>query len=84
MWPYAEMTPDQRYQVLVLVRQLLQAAFPWLEEWQWVQALDDLQLPVYTTGEAVFFYATGLTTLELRGVNQQNKVVGVSVLWHAQ
>lgn len=61
--PYHETTPAQRQQVMVLVRGILRAAYPFLEERQWVQALDDLQLPLYTTGEEAFLYAKGLTTL---------------------
>ena len=61
--PYQVALPAQRQQLLVLVRQILQAAYPTLQELQWVQALEELQLPLRLFGEEVVLYCEGLTTL---------------------
>ncbi len=61
--PYTEALPGQRHQMMVLTRQILQAAYPSLHEQQWVQALDALQLPLYVSREDVILYCEALTTL---------------------
>jgi hypothetical protein len=61
--PYPEASPAQRHQLVVLTRQVLQAAYPTLQEQQWVQALEELQLPLYICREGVTLYGEALTTL---------------------
>ena len=61
--PYAEALPAQRHQMMVLMRQILQAAYPTLQEPQWVRALEELQLPLYRSSEEVILYCEALTTL---------------------
>ena len=61
--PYPEASPDQRRQAMVLARQILQAAYPFLAEWQWVQALEELRLPLHCTVEEATLSRDGLTTL---------------------
>jgi len=48
---------------MVLARQILQAAYPFLAEWQWVQALEELRLPLHCTVEEATLSRDGLTTL---------------------
>jgi len=61
--PYPEASPDQRRQAMFLARQILQAAYPFLAEWQWVQALEELRLPLHCTVEEATLSRDGLTTL---------------------
>jgi hypothetical protein len=61
--PYSQASLVQRRQVMLSSRKILQAAFPFVEEQQWVEALDDLQLPLHLTTEEVTLYRDGLTTL---------------------
>ena len=64
LWrPYPEASPDQRRQAMALARQILQAAYPFLAEWQWVQALEELRLPLHCTVEEATLSRDGLTTL---------------------
>lgn len=60
---YAEALPAQRHQVMVRSRQILQAAYPALQEPQWVQALEELQLPLHISNGEVILYCEALTTL---------------------
>jgi hypothetical protein len=63
MVPYHEASPIQRHQALVWVRQILQAAYPFVEAGQWDQALQELRLPLYPAVEGATLYDEGLTTL---------------------
>ena len=61
--PYHEARPTQRYQTMVLARRVVQAAYPFLEEAQWVQALEALRLPLCLDEGEVTLQRDGLTTL---------------------
>jgi hypothetical protein len=61
--PYDEALPTQRYQTMVLARQVIQAAYPFLEEAQWVQALEELRLPLCLYEGEVTLQRDRLTTL---------------------
>jgi len=63
MVPYHEASPVQRHQAMVWVRQILQAAYPFVGAEQWDQALEDLRLPLYPAVEGATLYYEGLTTL---------------------
>lgn len=61
--PYHAALPAQRHQTMVLMRRIMQATYPFLEEAQWVQALEELQLPLCFYGGEVTLQREGLTTL---------------------
>jgi hypothetical protein len=62
--PFAQAPPLLRHQALASARQILGAAYPFVAEAQWHQAFDELQLPLYRSGDGPASLAVdGLTAL---------------------
>ena len=61
--PYTQATPFQRAQGLRSARVILDAAYLFLTQAQWQQALDYLQLPLHVSGGQATFLTDGLGTL---------------------
>ncbi len=61
--PYAQASAFQRTQALNGARQVLDAAYPFLNYSQWQHALDQLQLPLQVTADQAGLTHDGLATL---------------------
>lgn len=61
---FGQAPPLLRHQALASARQILGAAYPFVAEAQWHQAFDELQLPLYRSGDGpASLAADGLTVL---------------------
>jgi hypothetical protein len=62
--PFAQASALLRHQALASARQMLGAAYPFVAEAQWHQAFEELQLPLYRSGDGPASLSTdGFTAL---------------------
>jgi len=61
--PYAEASPWQRHQALLSARQVLDAAYSFLSQDEWVQALDQMQPALQFLADQIVVSYPGLATL---------------------